>query len=187
MATYYELIIKGNDDVVFAFLEGYFRGKGVQKGFRFGKDLPIHKNHFKEFMEYHGQVVHLIVESSLRAGVESALRAIGEKFELELRDAHRIRRGYFHFKFKTFNRDIAQQIKRAMRTLPAGAKLTDYDPKERIDPEGKGKEGYAPLHEYEFRGKGVIEGEIVAVWKTHMKFEDIEFIESEGICIHHSG
>jgi hypothetical protein len=52
-------------------------------------------------------------------------------------------------------------------------KLVDYEPKEIVDPGAKGVEVYTPAHEYEFKGKGHIRGEVPGVLDMHKRLSDI--------------
>lgn len=186
MATYYEVVIKGDDDVTRAYLEGFFRGKRVRSGYAFGADHSFDIRHLKDIMKYHGGVMHMVCTAQVLTGVKSAIRRAPESYELEIVETYRLRRAYYHFKFKTANRKVAGQLKRVIGKLPAGVRATDYDPKEIIDPSARGTEGYAPVHEYVFKGNGVIEGSPEGVFKMYQKMEENDFIHCNDIVLHRS-
>jgi hypothetical protein len=184
MATYYEVILKGDGDVTRAYLEGFFRGKGVTKDYAFGDDHAFDLGHIKELVKYHGSVTHLVCTSQLLTAVKGAIKKAPEAFELEIAETHRVRRAYFHFKFKTANRKVAGKLKRLIARLPAGVRTTDYEPKEIVDPGARGAEGYAPVHEYVYKGKGVIEGEPRKVLEIYYKMDENDFIQCDDVVLH---
>lgn len=182
--VYYEYIIKGDDQELCAYLDGFLRGKGVKTGFFFTRDYPFRRLHIKEMIKYHGEVGHVICRATLRPLIQTAVRQ-AKDMKLEIVEEKKIKKCCFSFKFDTANRGVAGTIKRAVGRLPAGAALADYDPEEIEDPDAKGPEGYAPLHSYVFKGRGIVEGTVAGVLKSHAKFLGHEFIDCEDIEIHH--
>jgi len=186
MAIYHEVIIKGDCDVARAYLEGFFHGKGVRDGYAFGDDHSFDLGHIKDLIKYHGSVLHLVCTSPVLTGVRGAIKRAPESYELEIVETHRVRRAYFHFEFKTANRKVAGKLKRLIGRLPAGVHTTDYEPQEIVDPGARGAEGYAPVHEYVFKGKGVIEGEPRNVLNTYYKMQENDFIHCDDVVLHRS-
>ena len=151
-------------------------GKGIKDGFHFGEDHRLDLGHLKEMIKYHGDVLHMIVEAKHRAAVESAIKQAPEDLHPEIVESRKIHRAYFHFKFTTHNRDVAKRIKKILDTLPAEVMLTDYAPDEHVDPEAEGTEAYTAVHEYTFKGKGVIEGEPHSVREVFVEMVEDEFV-----------
>ena len=183
MATYYEIIIKGDDELARAYVEGYFLGRGIKHGYEFGEDEALDLSHMRDLIKYHGSVLHMICESSLRGDLKRAVRQAPEDYEFEIVETRLIQRASFRFKFFTANRRVAGQIKRIISTLPEGVRTTDYDPKEIVDPSARGAEVYAPTHAYEFKGKGVIEGTPDAVYDVHARMEDHQHVTVNDIVL----
>jgi hypothetical protein len=186
MTSFYEVIIKGDSKATRAYIEGVMQGKGIKDGFHFGEDHPLDLGHLKEMIKYHGDVLHMVVEAKLRASVESAIKQAPEDLGLEVVESRKIQRAYFHFKVKTANRHVAKRIKKILDTLPDDVQLTDYEPEEIVDPEAKGTEVYSPVHEYTFKGKGVIEGEPDGVNDVFNKMVDEQFIDCDDLVMHFS-
>ncbi len=182
--VYYEYVIKGDEDKLCAYLDGFLRGKGVKDGFFLAKDHPFHRHMVKEMIKYHGAVGHLICVSKLRPLVQTAVRQ-GVELGLEIIEEKKIAKCSFRFEFDTANRNVAGTIKRALGSLPAGGKLVQYNPEEVEDPTAKGPEGYAPLHAYVFKGEGTVEGTVAGVLKSHAKLSGHEFISCTDIDIHY--
>ena len=186
MTSFYEVIIKGDSKATRAYIEGVMQGKGIKDGFHFGEDHPLDLDHIKEVIKYHGDVLHMVVEAKLRASVESAIKQAPEDLHLEIVESRKIHRAYFRFKFRTHNRDVAKRVKKILDTLPDDVQLTDYEPDEHIDPEAKGTEAYTAVHEYTFKGRGVVEGEPDGVRDTFDKMVDDEFVDCDDIVMHFS-
>jgi hypothetical protein len=182
--THYEFVIKGEEDELCAYLNGFLRGKGVKSGYIFTTSHPFQSHFLKELIQYHGEVVHLICRSSLRQVIRAAVKQVPEQIKAEIVESRPVKKVSFEFKFNTANRQAAGAIKRLLGRHPAGAKLIDYEPKETFDPDAKGAEGYAPLHPYTFSGKGTIVGDVEGVLKVYQKLEGNEFIHSDEIEIH---
>lgn len=180
---HYDFVIKGESSVLCAYLEGFLRGKGIKSGYFFTEDHPIHKHFLKELVKYHGDVVHLICRSNLRPAIRSAITQSAGRFIFEIQESKSLTGARFDFKFNTASRSVAGLIKRLLGRHPAGVKLVDYEPREIVDPGAKGAEGYAPLHEYTFEGKGTIVGDFEGVIKVYEKLESNEFIDCDDIEI----
>jgi len=129
----------------------------------------------------------MVVEAKHRAAVESAVKNAPENLALEIVESRKIHRAYFHFKFSTANRDVAKRIKRLLEKLPEDVMLTDYTPEETVDPDAKGAEVYTPVHEYTFKGNGVVEGDPEGVRQVFRKMVDDEFIDCDNIVMHFAG
>ena len=78
MASFYEIIIKGDSKVVRAYMEGFMKSKGIEDGIDFGEDHPLDLGHLKEMLKFHGDVLHLVVEAKLSATVNSAIQKAKE-------------------------------------------------------------------------------------------------------------
>jgi hypothetical protein len=184
-AVYYEFIIKGDEKKVCAYLDGFFRGRGVREGYFLSKDHPVRVHALKEFVEFRGEVVHLICASKLRTMVYTAVRVAQPKYDFEIRRIEQIRKASFHFKFETASRVEAGKIKRILSGRPAGVKLVDYEPSEIRMPEAEGPEAYAPLHPYTFSGEGLIEGDFDSVLRARRRLSADDFIHCEDVQLHY--
>jgi len=182
---HYDFIIKGDEDKLRAYLNGYFRGKGVKQGYLFTSSHPFQSHFLKELIQFHGEVIHLICRSSLRPAIRTAVKRVPEELSAEIVDSRPVKKASFEFKFKTANRQAAGAIKRLLGRHPAGVKLIEYEPKESFNPNAKAHEGYAPLHPYTFSGKGTIVGDVEGVLKVYQKLDGNEFIHTDEIDIHH--
>lgn len=181
MATYHEIIIKGDDNVVDGYLKGFLAGRGVKAGCYFSKDWPFRLGHVREIIKYRGPVVHVICSGSLRATITSAIN--NSDLEIEVEKTRKIGSLAFGFNFTTANRGVATKIKRTLSRLPDGVKLEGYEPVESVDPDAKGVEAYSPVHEYEFKGEASARGDVDGVLKLYRKLTENRAFRVEEIDI----
>jgi len=184
MASHFEIIIKGKEKELRPYIDGYMRGQGVRDGYFFSKDQPIDLRPIREFIKYHGDVLHLICLSDLRPTIRTAIKQAPAEYEFEIVKFRKITRGYFHFSFYTAHRRSAGVIKRMLSDLPPGVKLVDFSPKEIVRPGAKGAELYTPVHDYIYRGKGVVEGDAEGVYEMHQRLSANEFFNCKKLDIH---
>jgi hypothetical protein len=180
-ATFYELIIKGNEDLLYAYLHGFMSGRKIEKGIIFSNEHPLAIHHLREFLEYRGEVLHLVCRARLRASVISAVESAPKDYSFELKKEQRIASASFSFEFETFNREAAGNLKKIFASLPKGLKLVAYEPEESIHPDAAGPEGYAPMHEYRFHGKGNVLGDVETLLDFHEQLSHNDFIKLEEI------
>jgi hypothetical protein len=182
MATYYELVVKGKEETIKAFLVGFVLGRNTRAEVFFAKEHGFSAEHLKEIIT-HKDYLHVLCAAALRGPIASAISKAPEEFGFELLQQHRIQRVRFTFRFETVSREMARRLKRLFSTLPKGARMRRFEPKEMIDPEGKGLEGYAPLHDYRFSGEGEVEGDVPAVVRYANRLRENEFVEVEDLEI----
>lgn len=162
MAKYRQIIIKGDEAKVRPFLRGYFAGAGIETGFYFGRDCAFHRHFLLELFKYKGDVVHLVHDVDLTKTVDKALTKV-KNYEYEIKESRPVLSSRFRFDFETANHSMANRIKAELEALPEGVQLVDYKPEEIVHDDAGSVEGYAPLHPYEFKGKGMIDGDVGGV------------------------
>jgi len=67
--------------------------------------------------------------------------------------------------------------------LPKSVKLVDYAPKEEMHKDAKGTELYAPDHEYSFKGKGRLVGDIETIIEYNKIFDEHPLIDVTAITL----
>lgn len=183
MAGYYEIIVRGDDRDLIPFVAGFAAGCGMS-GVHFAQEAGLRLNPLRERIKHHGEVQHLICPEGHRARLHDALAAASPRFSFEIREESRIERAYFHFEFETPSRRVAGEIRAILGGLPAGVAVMDYAPEEVVNPGGRGPEVYSPVHEFVFRGKGVVEGDVAGVIETRKRLSDVEFVNCDEIDLH---
>ena len=181
--VYYEIIIKGDQNHLCAYLQGYMNAKKISQGVIFSKDWPLHTHNLREMIKYHGEVLHLACRAGLRATVKAAIKTAAPQYKFEIKKERKISRAFFTFEFETFSKKVGAELKKKFGNLPAGLALRRFKPKEKINPEARGAELYAPAHEYQYSGTGEISGDIEKLIALHCKLEDNDFVEAEEIVL----
>ena len=185
MATkYHELIIKGDAEVLKGFIEGYMTAKGIKTGVIIAREHDIETHHLKEVLTFRGDYCHIIVTGRHHRSLVSAIEKTPD-IDCEFVSDKEIANAYFEFKFETFNRDVAKELKKTLTKLPAGLQLIDYQPEETIDPSAEGIEFYSPIHDYSFSGKGRIRGDVAKLIQFQERMKDHVFMETEDIELEH--
>jgi hypothetical protein len=185
MATkYHELIVKGDEEMLKGFIEGFMIAKGIKTGVILAREHDIETHHLKEILTFHGNYIHVIVTGRHHRSLVSAVEKTPD-IEYEIVSDKEIVNAHFEFKFETFSRDVAKGLKKTMARLPSGLQLIDYDPEETIDPSGEGIEFYSPMHDYSFCGKGKIRGDVAKLIRFHERMKAHVFIETKDIDLEH--
>ncbi|HEX5131418.1 MAG TPA: hypothetical protein VFX92_02905 [Candidatus Krumholzibacteria bacterium] len=183
MATWYELVIGGDEHDLVPYLCGYAAGAGAG-GVYFAQEAGFHLKPLRDRIKHRGEVQHVICEASRIDHVRDALAKAGPRYSFEIREESEIARAYFHFEFDTPSRKVAGEIKGLLSALPADVAVRDYDPEEIVHPDAKGAEVYSPAHEFVFRGKGVLEGDTGGIIKIRKQLDEMDFVKCGEIELH---
>ncbi|NIM20143.1 MAG: hypothetical protein GTO51_07915 [Candidatus Latescibacteria bacterium] len=184
MATvHYEIIIKGDQNLLCAYLHGFLRGRKIKEGVIFSTECPLRTHHLREMIHYKGEVTHLICRGSVRPAMISAIKTAPEDYSFEIKKEQRITGASFTFKFETFSKKVGSALKRTFTRIPEGVRLNKYKPIEAVLPRAAGIEGYAPMHDYSFQGTGEVSGDVETVLLFHQRLAQNQFIELEDISL----
>lgn len=178
--AYYELVIIGEEKVTEAYVRGFLYGRGMSEEVLFAREHGFSRHHLKSLIT-HRDYLHLVCSASVRGTLASAVRRAPRDMEMELVSERKISKAWFHFKFDTFSRKVAGQLKRIFSSPPPGVRIPYYEPQELVQPDAKGVEGYAPMHEYHFFGEGSAEGDVHSLAGFYRKLEGNEFVEVEDV------
>lgn len=180
--TYFEIIVKGSAKLLKGFVRGYEIGRSIKGGLYYCADHPIDTRHLRDILAFHGDHIHLMCRTSVRQVFLAAIEQAAD-LDLELVSDVRVAGTSFEFEFDTYSREVASEIKRLVKTLPAGLERVDYEPKETVDEKARGTELYSPVHEYRFRGKGRIAGDFEKLLSFHETLAANTFIDVGDIAI----
>lgn len=184
MEYYHEMVIEGPRGLALGFVHGYLAGRGltdqVFDAEAEGVCCESFREKFREFLNPKRETVHLLVPESLAEKAKEALARSRERdIPLTLLHERVIARLRFSYSFQIFSREHGKRIRSWFESLPEGVSLSRKAVlAERIDPEAKGIEMYSPVHDYELRGKGTVEGEVSGVLEFHRLCRDEELIET---------
>jgi hypothetical protein len=169
MARYHELLIEGPRGWTLGFIQGFLRGRGEENetfdAEEEGIDCGDLGERVHELIHRSEEVDHLIAPESalptIRRAVENAT-AFGRR--IEIRSERPLAGVRFTFSTVVYSREHAKKIRRIFYQLGEGVRLSEdtaFD--EIVDPGAKGIEAYAPVHDFELRGKGSVEGSVDGV------------------------
>jgi hypothetical protein len=188
---YYEVIVEGTLDLVKGFVLGYLEGSGIKGEAIFGEEHHVeNESKFGQLMRLihvKGQQVHMIVGKGLHDLLKEAVNRRKDEMKVKIVSVREIGDASFDFSYKAFTKELGETLKAKFGNLPKGLSVEDeYAPEEKISPEGKGVEAYAPLHEYELKAKGRIRGDIKPVIDFYGEIEHISMVELGDIKLSYS-
>ncbi|MBN2255287.1 MAG: hypothetical protein JW736_06245 [Deltaproteobacteria bacterium] len=188
---YYEVIVEGTLDLVKGFVLGYLEGSGIKGEAIFGEEHHVeNESKFGQLMRLvrvKGQQVHMIVGKGLHDLLKEAISRRKDELKVKIVSVREIGDASFDFSYKAFKKELGEILKAKFGNLPEGLGMEGgYAPEEKVNPEGKGVETYAPLHEYELKAKGRIRGDIKPVIDFYGEIEHIAMVELGDIKISYS-
>ncbi len=182
--TYCEMTIQGQPEAIKAFVLGFIEGRGgteesvIEGECLIEEDSPI--DLIKHFFGPHHHTVPVIIGTDNCQPLRSAL----EKHKAEIRGTvtalREITGASFNFRYRTFSRETEKSLFDLFTNPAEGVRIQDYAPKEKLTPEGKGVEAYAPLHDYEVSAQGTVSGgvkEVYALFCRAGRFDVVELGE----------
>lgn len=180
--SFFEVVLEGNFMLVRGFVIGFLSAKKTTGLFFFHRKAGIRRETLKEFlreffeMENH---VHFCIESDLIGDFKKAAEYYEKQTGMKIQSVKQIKGATFSFAYEFFNEELSQKAKELLSSLPDGLEIKNYAPIENKDDEGIGMEGgYAPLHEFTSKGKGVIEGDFGGVIELFLKIKRSDLSES---------
>lgn len=182
MATFCEIVIKGDDRDLVPFLSGFAVGARA-RGIYFAEEAGLHLKLLGERIRHHGEVHHVICTDALRGVIHDALAKAAPRYRFEIKDERKIERATFSFKVETPSRDVAKAVKDAVAKPPRGVVVTGFVPRETLNPDAKGAEVYSPVHDYVFSAEGAVDGDI-GVIEMRKKLAAIDFVQCDEIELH---
>jgi len=187
---YCEVVVEGSLDLIRGFVVGFLEGKGIQGEAIFGEDHHVeNEGKFGQMLRLigvKGNRVHLIVGTGFHKLLEGALEKRKEELALKIISEKKIRQASFGFRYRAYTRELGEKLMALFEDLQEGLQIKDYKPKETVMPEGKGVEGYAPLHEYEVKATGTIYGSAKDVIDFYGSAEHHDMVELDSIKLEYT-
>ena len=179
--TYTEIMIKGEPVLIKGFVIGFLEGRG-DKGDTFVEEERIEEDSPLEmilhFFTGHPHLVPVIAETGMVESLCKALQNRKEEIPSEVMSVRDVTGAFFEFKYKAFSEEVGKSLQAFFSDLPEGVEMkAGYKPEEKITPSGKGVEAYAPLHDYELKGSGVVRGGVKEVYRFYCRAGLFEVIE----------
>jgi hypothetical protein len=179
MSRWYELLIEGSEGALKSFLEDRREAQAI-----LGSELRLGSASLSErILEVLGAKSHHL----LFAPADHArllVDALVARSDLRLERLREIEEGSFSFAAEAYARDVAQAIQGALHeALPPGIFLEDFQESETVDPEAKGVDLYAPVHDYIYRASGTVRGSLPGLLEMHRRLTELEFSKPGEIAI----
>jgi hypothetical protein len=171
---WYELLIEGAEDALEFLLTD---SRDVIRG----SDLRLAESSLADrILEFlHAQTHHLVFASASRT--RELIQAIRQAPDLKLEGIREVLGGRFGFKAEAYNREIGQKIHEALNTdLPPGVDCIDLE-KEETNPDAKGVELFAPIHEYVYKARGTIVGTPPGILEMDRRLCRLDFVHEEPL------
>jgi hypothetical protein len=171
---WYELLIEGSEDALESLLADH------PETIR-GSELRLEESSLADrILEFlHAQTHHLVFASATRS--RELVEAIRGNTDLKLEAIREVLGGRFGFKAEAYNREIGQKIHDALNTdLPPGVDCVDLE-KEKTDPDAKGVELFAPVHEYVYKARGTIVGTPPGILEMNRRLVRLDFVHEEPL------
>jgi len=181
---YHEMVIEGRRGMALGFVHGYLAGREltdeVFDAEAEGVCCESFREKFREFLNPKRETIHLLVPERLVARTKEALARSRER-DLPLRLLHErvIASLRFSYSFRVYSREHGRRIRSWFEELPESVALSSKSVMaERVDPDAKGIEMYSPVHDYELKGKGTVEGAVRGVLELYRLCRDEELVET---------
>jgi hypothetical protein len=174
MSAWYELLIEGSEEALQSFLDEHQGAKDWQ-AVR-GSKLPLKEESLTQrVLGFLGARTHHLVFAP--AGSARVLvRGLRKHPDLRLEHLREVEDAGFSFETEAFSRPKAEEIHNALhRDIPPGISLLDIRESDKVDPEAKGVELYAPVHDYVYRASGSFHGGLPGILEMHRRLEEMDF------------
>ena len=184
--SFFEVTIEGSLELMRGFVAGFLEGRGVAGDVFFGDDYHIDGESpaglLLRLTGVRGKTCTVIVGAGLHDLLAPALEKRRRVVPLKILKVREVIDASFEVSFRTYSREVGTEIKGLLENLPEGvSREAAFKMHEVFDPEGKGVDAYAPLHEYELDGKGWISGPVKSVFGLYHQLGRLDVAELEDM------
>jgi hypothetical protein len=191
MSDYYEIVLDGDEEILRGFVAGYLAASGLSAEVFVAREFHVeHDSLAHQLAEWIGLVAdrtHFIVPEQIHSRLEERVGQTASGLGIQLVEQRRICEARFGFGWKTYSREVADELRARFESAPDGVTLDDYAPSEEIHEDETGATGgYAPVHPYEAKASGVAHGApgVVITWAAELRQN--EFIEVDAIRLEYA-
>lgn len=191
MSDYYEIVLDGDAEVLRGFVAGYLAASGLSTQVFVAREFHVeHDSLAHQLAEWIGLVAdrtHFIVPEEIHSRLQEGVGRTAASLGIKLVERRQISEARFGFSWKTFSREVADELRARFENAPAGVTLDDYAPSEEVHEGESGVTGgYAPVHPYEAMGSGIAHGApgVVITWAAELRQH--EFIEVDDIQLEYT-
>lgn len=185
MSACYHVVIKGKEDETRAFIEGLIVGANAYGSIWFLDDINVAR---EGILDWFKDLIHpdhafsILTEEHLIDLIQRGINDESMTFELKIVATKKVKQAGFKFSVETFSKEHGEKIKNLLEERPKDVFVTEETRfKTKIDPKAEGVELYAPVHDFEYRGKGKIFGKPREVIKIYLQAAKEPLINLEKI------
>lgn len=185
-----EVVMEGHYNFIYGMLEGYKLATGKSFIYYLSAKENIKTTTLseimKEWLTLKTKLQHVIIEANSWKKFESLVKKQPQGSVINkayIKSVKKIIQASFEFNFEAYAKKYGDEIKKIFKSLPKSVKLVDYTPKEEVHKDAKGTELYSPDHEYSFKGKGKLVGDIETIIEYNKKFDEHPLIDVTAITL----
>ena len=187
MSVWHEIVIECSEKVLRAFVAGYEVGLGHREGLVLGCDLDLEKESFTDrvrdlFEAGSHQIV--FATSTVADRLAGTIRRDGEAAGVRLESVREVTGASFSFTVEAYSKDVAAVIRENLFDgLAEGVVFDDRKESEEFDPDARGAELYAPMHDYTFKASATLSGPLPSILEMHRRAADLDFVHAGPIHV----
>jgi vacuolar-type H+-ATPase subunit F/Vma7 len=184
---YFELVVEGQFDLVKGFVLGFLEGKGIRQSAMFAREHHVKGDrelkHVLRVLTGKQDQARVLVDENVCQSLGESLANVREALPLRLVSTREISGAHAGFTYEAYAKEMGDELKALFVNPPEGVAVADYESEEKVEPEGKGIEAYAPLHHYEIKAKGRITGAVGPLIDFYDKLEQNPLVALEEIVL----
>ena len=179
MSDWQVIMIEGHDRAVRAFVTGFLADRRLAStAVVFGDDVGLERESVHERLRALLKGGHhaVLVPDDVASALADALARGGGAVGMRIADRHPLTGASFRFSVEVYSREVATQIRLALRALPPGVRFEQQSEHEEEHADAKGVELYAPEHHYAYRASGTLVGPVAGVLDVRRGLGEIEAV-----------
>jgi hypothetical protein len=185
MSAWHEIVVVGGEEALRGFLAGFAACRESRDAVLLGRDAMVHAatlgERLRSLVGAAGRH-SVLAPDTVATALAGALAARGGDAELRVESVAAIASAAFAFTAEAFSPEVAGAIEAALReNVPAGVTVEAFKETEETDDRARGAELYSPSHDYTYRAKGRVAGEITGVLEMRRRAADIDFVKAEPV------
>jgi hypothetical protein len=182
---HYEIVIEGSFDLIKGFIVGFFEGRKITGAIIFEREHHVKREeeleHLLRAIHVEKDRVHILISERTFRILDQALKNRKHEIPLKVVSEKEIVRAHFNFAYAAYAKEFGNELKELFSKLPDGVRLEGYQPEEIERQTKDGTAGYAPLHKYEIKAQGRVNGTAKDVIDFYDRMEHNALIELEEI------
>ena len=191
MSVWHEIIVVGGEKRLRGFVAGFVGGRALDEAILLGSDIAVEPPTLTERLRdlvTSGARHTVLAPEVVAAQLVAALGRSGADVDLHVDGHSEVVSASFEVSAEAFSPEVAARVQAALgEMLPPGVSVEAFKEEETTDGGSRGAELYAPSHDYTYRAKGRITGELTGVVEMHRRAEALEFVTAEPITVEARG